>query len=321
MQQNQKSIEDITRQLSESRKNPILLVNGPISMQSTLGVWGQLRNKSFKHLDIVLNTLGGDPDAAYKMAKLVRKHAETVSVIVPLVAKSAGTLFSLAADEIVLGEMGELGPLDTQLKEHIDGGQKKFSSALDGFKALEQIKIHNLQNLDTAAASLSKEYELRPADAIELAIKYCGETSGTLYSKLEPNKIGEYARALDIGENYGIRILVQHRGLDFEKAQNTVRSLVRGYPSHEFVLDYDELEFLGFNVSMLELDENLSQTCEELVAAFCQIINVTKVNLIDTVGESSKTQEKSDDVKEEKSVGRANAKSRSDKATRAETAH
>ena len=69
-------------------------------------------------LDLMLHTLGGDIDAAEKIAGLLLKavglHGE-LRIIVPDCAKSAGTLISLAAQSIVMGDTSELGPIDPQI--------------------------------------------------------------------------------------------------------------------------------------------------------------------------------------------------------------
>lgn len=258
-----KSLEDFILEIQKVRKNPILVLSLPtISYNSALQLYDVLLGKKFPVLDVVLSTPGGDPDAAYKMAKLVRSHAEVVNVLVPFMAKSAGTLFSLCANEIVLSEIGELGPLDTQIEEHSDGGNKKFNSALNGFKALEQIKIHTLETMDLAAKLILGRSEMRVNEALSLAIQFSGHTSGTLYAKLDAQKIGEYARALDIGEKYGMQILHRLCGWPIESAKKAVTQLVRGYPSHGYVLDFDELKSLGLTVNLIQ--NELSKTFVEL---------------------------------------------------------
>jgi hypothetical protein len=67
------------------------------------------------NIDLLLQSDGGDPDAADKIAKRLRKVAKRFRVIIPERAKSAATLLSLAADEIVMSDMSELGPIDPQI--------------------------------------------------------------------------------------------------------------------------------------------------------------------------------------------------------------
>ena len=68
-------------------------------------------------IDVLLNSPGGDIDAAEKLVNLVRRRAGTsrVRVIVPDYAKSAATLITLGADQIVMSDSSELGAIDPQV--------------------------------------------------------------------------------------------------------------------------------------------------------------------------------------------------------------
>lgn len=69
-------------------------------------------------LDFMLHTLGGEVDAAEKIAGLLLKAVGPegeLRVIVPDCAKSAGTLISLAAQSVVMSDTSELGPIDPQI--------------------------------------------------------------------------------------------------------------------------------------------------------------------------------------------------------------
>jgi hypothetical protein len=69
-------------------------------------------------LDLLLHTMGGDVDAAEKIAGLLLKTVGSqgeLRVIVPDCAKSAGTLISLAAQAILMSNTSELGPIDPQI--------------------------------------------------------------------------------------------------------------------------------------------------------------------------------------------------------------
>lgn len=66
-------------------------------------------------IDLVLHTPGGLVLAAMQIARAVEAHPAKVTVFVPVYAMSGGTLITLAADEIVLGEFSVLGPIDPQI--------------------------------------------------------------------------------------------------------------------------------------------------------------------------------------------------------------
>src|SRR3981081_730639 len=66
-------------------------------------------------IDLVLHTPGGLVLAALQISKAVREHKAKVTVFVPHYAMSGGTLIALAADEIIMGGLSVLAPLDPQL--------------------------------------------------------------------------------------------------------------------------------------------------------------------------------------------------------------
>ncbi len=66
-------------------------------------------------IDLVLHTPGGLVLAALQIARAIRAHPAKVTVFVPHLAMSGGTLIALAADEIVMSRHAVLGPVDPQL--------------------------------------------------------------------------------------------------------------------------------------------------------------------------------------------------------------
>lgn len=235
------------------RGNPLLLLDlKEVSKAATLQLNDLLEGKSFDVLDVVLQTPGGDIDAAFAIAKILRKRAKRLNMIIPLFAKSAGTLMCLVGDEILMNDLSELGPLDSQIPETQEGEALKHVSALNGFKALEQVQLHSIETLDITTKLLLEKSGMKMSEAIQLATEFSGKTSGTLYAKLDPIKIGEYARALEIGERYGILILTRYMGWKYDDAEKTIKILVKQYPSHGFVIDIEELVSLGLPASQIE---------------------------------------------------------------------
>ncbi|RMH58828.1 MAG: hypothetical protein D6679_03735 [Candidatus Hydrogenedentota bacterium] len=66
-------------------------------------------------LDIILHTPGGLVLASTQIARAIHQHPAKVTVIVPHMAMSGGTLIALAADEILMCRHAVLGPVDPQL--------------------------------------------------------------------------------------------------------------------------------------------------------------------------------------------------------------
>ena len=69
-----------------------------------------------KDVMLLLLSRGGSIEPAYQISKLCRSFAfKRFVAVVPRHAKSAATLIALGADEIHMGPLGQLGPIDPQI--------------------------------------------------------------------------------------------------------------------------------------------------------------------------------------------------------------
>ncbi len=106
-------------------------------------------------LDLVVHSPGGDGTAAEKMLDLCRKYCTgRLRVVVPLYAKSAATLLALGADEIIMGETSELGPIDAQVFI-VQDNQPQMVSA-DHFLRARDEAIKALASADAAQAQAAQ---------------------------------------------------------------------------------------------------------------------------------------------------------------------
>ena len=131
-------------------------------------------------LDLVLHTPGGMVIAATQIARAVKQHPGKVTVFVPHLAMSGGTLIALAADEICMTEHSALGPIDPQL------GQQPAASIL---KVKKEKPVEKIDDNTLVMADLS-----------EKAIRQIQATAEKLLEgTLEPDKAKELATMLSEG--------------------------------------------------------------------------------------------------------------------------
>lgn len=71
--------------------------------------------KGNQHLDLILHSPGGSPEAAEQIITYLRQKFKSIRAIVPHQAMSAATMMALAADKILLTRHAMLGPTDPQL--------------------------------------------------------------------------------------------------------------------------------------------------------------------------------------------------------------
>jgi ClpP class serine protease len=91
-------------------------------------------------IDLLLNTGGGDVDACEKLVSLIHAKArdKEFRVIVPDLAKSAGTLMALGANKIIMSDASELGMIDPQFLMRDARGNELFYSVTGYLEAYEE---------------------------------------------------------------------------------------------------------------------------------------------------------------------------------------
>lgn len=87
-----------------------------IDFSDKIGFYEVTHSLSANPVDLVLHSPGGSPEAAESIVESLRAKFPHVRVIVPSFAKSAATMMSMSADEILLDDDAELGPIDPQMQ-------------------------------------------------------------------------------------------------------------------------------------------------------------------------------------------------------------
>jgi hypothetical protein len=161
-----------------------------------------------KNVLLLVGSGGGRIEPAYQISKICKQYAkERFVVVVPRAAKSAATLIALGADQIHMGILGELGPIDPQLGD---------LPALGVKRALETI------------ASICEQYP-KSADAFA---KYMSQ-------RVTIEQIGYCERVAESAVQYAERLLSKKDFLK-ENARAIAKKLVYEYKHHGFVIDKDE---------------------------------------------------------------------------------
>jgi len=162
-----------------------------------------------KNILLIIQSGGGRIEPAYLISKTCKRLArDKFVVVVPRRAKSAATLISLGADEIHMGLMSELGPIDPQIR---------------GYPAL------GLTNALNKVAELAAKFP-RSSD---MWSKYLG-------ANLDLNDLGYFDRVTESAAQYAER-LMRDKVLPEGKTVPSIAShFVNHYKDHSFVIDYDE---------------------------------------------------------------------------------
>ena len=103
-------------------------------------------------LAIVIETAGGIVEVVERMVNTIRHHYKEVTFIVPNVALSAGTVFVMSGDKILMDYFSCLGPIDPQIEK--DGKLVPATSYLLQFERLnEKAKLGELTTAEYALLS------------------------------------------------------------------------------------------------------------------------------------------------------------------------
>lgn len=219
-------------------------------------------NTKKKKIILVINSPGGSVDAAYSLIEILRNSCECIEVVVPVWAKSAATLVSLSANKIYMSEIAELGPLDPQVREP---GEVRYKSVLDEYQAMSQIRREAFENFDYAVALImNKSGGMSIPEVLSPASKFVATLIRPLYEQTDPKLLGKRVRQLKISEEYAIRVLRRNKAYKGQDIEELVNTLVYEYPSHSFVINYNEANELGMPVEILSDDP----TIENLVKVF-----------------------------------------------------
>lgn len=194
-----------------------------------------------EQIALLIRSPGGHPDAAYRLATLLRRHCGGFVAVVPSWAKSAATLLALGADEIVLGDSGELGPLDVQLP--VPQGED-YASALNEYQALYRLSEFALDAFNETMFQMQERFEdLTDKELMPFAIRFALGMMRPLLDDLDSVHYTYISRELRLIQEYAVRLM--RRTYKEEEARKIARHLVENYYDHGFVIDAGEAENIG----------------------------------------------------------------------------
>lgn len=206
-----------------------------------------------KNLLLIIDSSGGSIEPAYFISKSAKKIFKKFVVAVPRKAKSAATLISLGADEIHMGIVSQLGPIDPQI---------------NGLPALA---------ISNAIENIARMSERHPASS-DMFAKYLALT-------VKPATFGYFERITESASQYAQRLL---EGKKLPKQADGVHvwdKLVYEYKDHSFVIDYDEAskllgkDFIKSETAELKLAESIYKFIDD-ISLMIRIFKKYKISII-----------------------------------------
>lgn len=193
--------------------------------------------KKVKRIDLVLYTRGGHTLTPNRIVHLLREFCEELSVLIPFRAHSSGTILALGADEIVMGPMGELGPVDPSVTNVFN----PLIDEKDTKKGYIPVSVEDV----SAYMTLIKEKALSDANVFSTGLK-------ALTDKIHPLALGNVHRQYLLIRSLSKRLLELHmKGKEEkERIESIVDILSEKLYFHGYEISRHEAkEIIGLNVS------------------------------------------------------------------------
>ncbi len=137
--------QDLMRAINAAENTELICyiagVDTQITRDDLLGFVDMLHNvEPGRPVDLMLHTCGGDVDACEKLVAVLHAKvgASPLRVIIPDMAKSAGTLMALGANAILMSDTSELGMIDPQFPMRDRQGNEIWHSVTAYLEAYEE---------------------------------------------------------------------------------------------------------------------------------------------------------------------------------------
>jgi hypothetical protein len=181
-------------------------------------------------IDLFLYTRGGVPTSAYRLVKLLNEYCDTLSILVPFRAHSAGTLICLGADHIVMAKLGELSPVDpTTTSPH---------NPVDRQGRPMAISVEDVREFLEFARRGQIFPSLRRIDTLKL-----------LTGQTPPLALGNVSRVWREGRSIARELLSYHvRGIRSESRINRILKVLTEEYTHAQYITRDKAEAIGLPV-------------------------------------------------------------------------
>lgn len=291
--------------ISEKYNADVILYSGEIEDRIADQLINLAKSPDRKdNIVLMLTTHGGSPDAAYRMARCLKRQYKKIVLYIYGICKSAGTIVAVGAHEIILSDFGEFGPLDIQL-----GKQDELFETVSGLNITQALSSLNTRAQDVFRTTLidlktGSRGQISTKLAAEIASNFAIGLHEKIYAQIEPAQLGSIERSINIASDYGKRLKTNN------VKEGTVDKLVSGYPSHSFVIDIEEAKTL-FNVVRMPDDEE-----EELGKC---ISWVTRDPAKETFVQKINSVKKEETINEQACAGASDDKSANGAQSRGET--
>jgi hypothetical protein len=217
--------------------------------------FGFPKSPSEKTINVILDSIGGPLDSAFRTVMYLSRYAETINLYVPRRAKSASTLIAVGANALFMSPFAELGPLDTQIRDPRNPAD--YMSALDCYQSVDYVREFGFATLSQALKHLAAvtQGKVPLIDSLNVAEEFAIGSITPMLTQTKSLDFGAWGRSLKIGERYAQILLSRRPEVDQARAGKIASRLVYGYTHHLFPIDIIEAKELGLNPKEMPADQ------------------------------------------------------------------
>jgi hypothetical protein len=272
------AVADAGRELAQHAGGAWLLISGEFTsddhVRGTEGTIKDMLDTVFDYprpegpdpgidLNVLIDSPGGSLDSAYSAALYLCAYAQGYKVYVPRRAKSASTLLALGARQVHLSAFGELGPLDTQVRDPRNPVKKV--SALDCYQSVDYVRDFGIRSTKEILDALIEHTRsrLNAGELLERSVVFALGAVTSMLQSISALDFGGWGRSLRIGERYAINLLeagALTQNADHDRIRQIAGQLVFGYTHHLFPIDYHEAKRISLPVEKMD-----AQTYEKAI--------------------------------------------------------
>ncbi len=205
------------------------------------------RQRGRTNVSLCLTTYGGNPGQAFRMARMLQNLYGSFRLVVLGPCKSAGTLVAVGAAELAMTHFGELGPLDVQIVKHDEIAA--WSSGLDTLGAVARLRSEAFQAFEEHMLAIVRRSRgtVSTKTACDVAAKLVTGLFQPIASRIDPHRLAEVDRMMRIARAYGERLRPSNFKSDDVAA--CLDTLISDYPTHEFIIDFEQASEIFSKVS------------------------------------------------------------------------
>lgn len=219
---------------------------GSVCGNDASAIYEILKGKKIQNAFLFIKSDGGSGIASLRIISTLRNYCKNITALVPANCASAATMMALGANEIVMGPLAYLTPVDTSLKHELSPANKN--------NELVSVSMDELSRVIKLWKTNEKDKDENPYKS--------------LYEYIHPLVFGAVDRASSLSLKICREILRYHID-DEEKIQKISERLNSDYPAHEYPILFREAEEIGLHVR--KMDDELNEMLQELTLLYSEM--------------------------------------------------